>query len=383
MIYNKTDLDNRLLQQQAEEAFKQNIISKGTYTSIVEKFKCGLYTPNLIIRFALGLVTIICIVFGSLLLGMMLFSIYTLLFFLLACGCYMVLEMLVQKKKHYNAGIDNVLMTNVILFFSLLFIDANSTYLDVYVSITILIASLYLCLRFTDGFMAAIAFISFFALVIFIIVHASSKGLLIIPFIVMTLSLIILITAQFSRNKPAFQYYKFCLQVVLILSLISLYTSGNFYAVIMFAEMYNMNLIQPGNEFIIGFFWLSTALIPLIYLWFGLKKKDMIFLRCGYILLAASIATVAYFYLPMPAEENMIAAGVIMLLISIIAIRYFKNAKHGFTSQSNSTLNKSISIAQTIISVQVAAHSATATHNTSSTQFGGGSSGGAGATGEW
>jgi len=101
--YNYSDLYNNYVEAQASDALQTGCIQKESFVKIKEAYPVMLYTPNYFIRIALGLLTIVAVVFSGLLLWLISSaseesSIITLLV-ILAVFCYAVLEVFVQKKK--------------------------------------------------------------------------------------------------------------------------------------------------------------------------------------------------------------------------------------------------------------------------------------------
>lgn len=61
--YNITDLHNRIIQQQASEAFTTSCIGEENYAGILKAHPDKLYTPNYFIRLALGALTLVAVLF--------------------------------------------------------------------------------------------------------------------------------------------------------------------------------------------------------------------------------------------------------------------------------------------------------------------------------
>ena len=129
------------------------------------------------------------------------------------------------------------------------------------------------------------------------------------------------------------------------------------------------------------FFWMCTFLIPTVYVGRGLQARDHLILRVGLILIPATVFTFRYYYSIAPAEQVMTAAGIILIIIAYAVIRYLQTAKHGFTDRpsdyetlSDSLQVESLVIAETFKDVPAPEQGFT---------FGGGSTGGGGATGQF
>ena len=112
---------------------------------------------------------------------------------------------------------------------------------------------------------------------------------------------------------------------------------------------------------------------------YGFIKNKIIFLRIGFITLAATVVTIFYFYPFVSGEIWLIVGGSIMIIAGYAGMRFFKNSKYGFTANSYTSLSKELITAEALTTVQSAYKSSPV----ESIQFGGGSSGGAGASGNW
>ena len=232
--YNKPDLYNKYVQEQATAALQTTCISNGSYNKILQAYPFKLYTPNYFIRIALGLLTIVAVLFSGLLLWLMSSAsgtpaIITLLIFL-AILCYITLELLVKIKQYYNAGVDNILMIMVIAYIvSTLFIfDYEISWL-VISSVTTVIA-LWLCIRFTDAFMAIVSYCGFFVFLFLLYLKAGDIAKATAPFVMMAVSALIYFLMKKLISGKSFMY-RFCFKAVTFLTLVTFYASGNYFIV--------------------------------------------------------------------------------------------------------------------------------------------------------
>ena len=69
--YNYSDLYNKYVDEQATEALQTACISNESYNRILQAYPSKLYTPNYFIRIALGLLTIVAVLFSGLLLWLL------------------------------------------------------------------------------------------------------------------------------------------------------------------------------------------------------------------------------------------------------------------------------------------------------------------------
>lgn len=117
------------------------------------------------------------------------------------------------------------------------------------------------------------------------------------------------------------------------MSLLLFYLTGNYFVVRELGA--DMAGVQMENEQQIPFawlFWLWTSIIPLLYIGFGLKKKDVILLRSGLLLIAAAAFTFRNYYHLMSTELVLVLSGIASIGIAYFAIHYLKVPKNGYTA---------------------------------------------------
>lgn len=169
--YSEDELHSRYVRSQARESFEANEISKESFAKIEQAYPCTLYTPHIFIALAMGLVTIIAVVFTGFL-AWLLFNtdssigISSLCIFMCA-ACYFCLEWMVRSKKYFNAGVDNVLMVLILAFFAGIFVSYSENPPWILVNGALMLVSLWLCIRFADSFMAMVS-VSFFLITFFL-----------------------------------------------------------------------------------------------------------------------------------------------------------------------------------------------------------------------
>jgi hypothetical protein len=97
--------------------------------------------------------------------------------------------------------------------------------------------------------------------------------------------------------------------------------------------------------------------------------------------MVAGILTVRYYHTILPAEVAMSIFGMLLITISYALIKYLATPKRGFTFEDDGHRNKNLLNAEALIIAQVFGKKAAVQQD--GVQFGGGSSGGAGATGNY
>jgi len=259
-----------------------------------------------------------------------------------------------------------------------MFANGNYAYQDICICIAGLIAATWLCIRFTDSFMSLIAYIALVTLLCITCRHTGTLFIFYSPFIVMLASALVYIIQDRLRLRQRLRFYKKCFDIIRIATVIGFYVSCNAYVVTQLSNTIFPENIAIGKSYFIILLILNIV-IPAAYIFYGSIKKQLVFLRAGLITLATTIVTIFYFYPFVGGEIWLIAGGFVMILAGYTGMRLLKNGKYGFTSDSNRSLQQPLINIQTIISVQAGYKGVPG----KGIEFGGGSSGGAGASGNW
>ena len=380
--YSATDLNNYYIQQEADAAFDNGILSNESNQKIKTARACNLYTPNFFIRIALSLLCIVCVSFAAVLMFFITYSssdniISGILFFMFLI-CYGLFEYFVKRKRYYNAGIDNMLQVFAIIFLAGMFVNDSYANQDIWICVATLIPAIWFCIRFTDSFMALIAYITFVILVCLLCKHAGEIYILYSPVIIMIMSALLYKIQRSLKAKSQFNLYDKCFNMLRIATLSGFYISCNVFVVTQLSNsIFSENIIVAKTYFIILL--MLDLIIPAVYFIYGFIKKKTIFLRIGFITLAATVVTIFYFYPLVSGEIWLIIGGSIMIITGYVCMRIFKTGKYGFTANSYTSLSKKLITAEALTTVQSAYKSVPV----EGVQFGGGSSGGAGASGNW
>lgn len=378
--YSKTDLYNKLVQEQASEAFRQQHISDESYRRILEAHPEQLYTPNYFIRIALGLLAIVAIILSGFLTWLITNTSsddgFAALFLFFAVVCYGFLELMIKTKKFYNAGLDNVLSAFVIIFTASCFLINNFAYQYETIIGVIMLLSLWMMIRFTDAFMAMIFYLSALVFFFLLYIKLQSFGRYTAPFALILFSAIVYFVVQKLLQKKSLILYKHCFNWITFLTLLSLYAAGNYFVI----NELSIQMFKSGIT--MGWlFWATTFIIPVFYVLYGLQKRRPMFYRTGIVLLALSVLTVRYYHTIMPAEVAMLVFGLLLIVISYAVIKYLSIPKHGFTFEDDGTTDKGILNTEALIIAQI--FTKRNTNVQGGVEFGGGSGGGGGASGNY
>lgn len=357
----------------------RNLISREQLEKIKGKFSDFYFSPNVFVRIGLFLFTLFLSFSFMGLASLFLFVGMTwqegkfLGTILLSYGAihFIVLEYLIRKRKLYRAGIDDALLYMglglIISGLVIMFGVYNSSLICTQISLIVCGLGM---LRYADrlvtfNFLTSVLSVIFFSLV------DAPFGRSLLPFIFMVVSASIYFLSNSFKDEQ-FRYWKGCIKVMKIFSLLSFYLSGNLYVIV----VVNRSLSGHLPDFLRGVFLAFTVLVPLFFIYLGLLKKDRLFLVTGMIILALGVLTIKYFYSIASAEFSLSIGGVFLIIIAYCCIKYLKTPRYGFTFQQPESENRSD--AEGLIIGQTLAGLSTGVKN-EDVEMGGGDFGGGGA----
>jgi hypothetical protein len=376
--YNETWVENLAAKPLIEDWFRKNLLNKSELESSQSELSEDFYDPNWFIKIGLFLFTGIAISFSSgiflTLLGLgandITMGVFLIIFSVISL---VVLEHFIKRNKLFRSGIDNALLystvgflfTGILSFFNF---DLRE-YLYPLIFLLILIPAL---IRYADPLVSIGVFFSFFFF-IFLFSNTFSWGKTLLPFIMMAVSATVYFVSK-SLKKSI--YYADAQFIIETLALAVFYLSGNYFVVREANAMLNNQ--SPSVEIpFSAIFWIFTFLVPLIYLYFGARKKQRNAIILGLLGIGFSVFTYRSYYSVMPIEWALTLGGVILIGLSVFCIKYFKSPKFNLSSvaEEQGKLQK-------LESILVAQAFQTKTSD-DTLKFGGGDAGGAGADGKY
>ena len=312
----------------------------------------------------------------------------------LVCGlaCFGALELLIRERRFYHAGPDNALLYAGLgiamgLIFYVFFkgggwntsaFNLANTFLPLMLVLILLLAAV---VRYADVLATAAACVAVLLLVV-LAAATIPPAILLLPFLVMAMAGAALlgrhpISRRLAGSALA-DYYANCLLVVKLLALTVFYLGGNYLVV---RESY-AELRHEFTSTQIPFapvFYAFTAGVPLLYIWLGLRRADRPTLLLGLLALAFSLFTLRHYHSLLPPEIAALAGGLMLTVAAGTLLRYLRPARFGLTSLPDDE-PRHFNL-ENLIQAQTA-HAPTAPA-AGSFAFGGGHSGGGGATGQF
>lgn len=387
IAYNKTWLANLKLRDMLNKDLSAGHINEAELKAIAEKYPVGFYSPGILARVGFFIVTCVVVFFAYGLIALMAASanIFDSPGFPIFLGMisFAGLELMVYVKHHYRSGVDDALlflsacMILAGLFMAFSGFGDHANYPTLF-GIAFLMF-MVLSLRFTDILMAAACCVCFFAFIFFCWTKVIPPGMSTVPFAMMVAAAGTYWLAYVNREK--FDYYQNCLIIVQIVCLLTLYAAGNYYIIQTLSDELHgtVNATVPLS----AFFWIWTMMVPFVYAGLGIRKKDVILLRTGLLLIAAAVITFRTYFHVLPVDVALTIGGALLLGIAYAVIRYLKTPKYGFTyaEPEDENVMDRLKIESLIVAESLSTHTPAPTNN--SVKMGGGDFGGGGSSGDF
>jgi len=332
-------VSNLQLIKQAKRWYKSGMIEQDQFNTISEAYKVPLFHPNIVIRILLFIATlfatsgasgVIILMFSEG--GEIMISIICILF---AIASFIILERVFIKKNHYKSGV-----TEGIAYMACGFMIGGIGGLFDFDNITVIQLACLLIFSFASfrylDLLLMLAFMVTFSWILFYQCYeAGGVFKHIIPFVFMIVfsGFYFLIRKYKKRNDLTLWIDN--LLVLEVCSLILIYAGGN-YLVVRELSVNMMDLVlEPGED--IPFAWLFiffTIALPVGYFWAGIKTRNSVLIRVALGVIAFSVFTVKYYFLPDNTEVFMMIVGGMLIMAGIILLRYLKQLRNGFTSEN-------------------------------------------------
>lgn len=378
LAYNSKDLYNRIAQKQASDAFINGCVDEEGLKRLLAAAPSGLYTPQHLFSIGIALITLIAYCFGVLIIAWgSEFSSAALITFLAAAGAYMALEAGVKQRRFYNAGADNMLLmlipATVIAF---CFVEIKHMQ-PLFTTLIAGVICCWLCVRFVDALMALLTTVAIVMLYCLLLDRAGLAAV-ILPVAALLPAVLMYIVSGLLLKSDSLIVYTWCLKVVRITALAIVYACSNCLVVdVVFTGSYDYRVSGAWKIFYLSL----QVIVPVVYVIAGIRKRNMVLLRAGVIAAALSAYTFHYYYSFLPADVVLLIAGCILITVSLLLIRVLQQGQRAFSAEPESNAEKLLKQAEADIVFQILGKKGTAV--TPVNPFGGGSSGGAGASGSY
>jgi hypothetical protein len=341
--YNPQWSENDFIQKTAQKWLKQGFLSKEQFSEIEESYPHDFYDPNIFLKIGLFIFTILAAGFSIGIMSIFFVDIYNnylktaaIIQSLLSGGVFFfLLENLIKGRKLYHSGVDNALIYMTLgafgttIFF--LFEKLNPpTWLFLMLFLPLFIAT---TIRYAESVVCTLTYFLILGISVTIALE-SFWGKTLLPFIVMLVSAAIYFTVKKLSTRKDYLYYETCLTILKTLSLITFYLGGNYLIVREGnALINNLSLSVSPQVAFAPMFYFFTAIIPIGYIFFGLRYRDRLIMILGLITLGFSIFTYRFYFAILQVEIALTLGGILLIALAGGLIQYLKTTKKGFTYQ--------------------------------------------------
>lgn len=381
IAYNSTWLRNLHVVKSAKQWLYSNLIEKDQFAEISRQHESKFYHPNFIIRILLfvAAAVVLSAITGLLVLAVMdsgeeTLSILSILYGIISM---VVLDQaFIKKNNHYKSGITEALLYHSVLFIIMGFIDFFEDTPEPYAVLGIILFS-FAAYRYLDLISTAGSVLSFALLVFLLLFRMGGVAQQLIPIVIIILFTPLYFLFRNLGTQKRAELWKDCLIVAEGLCLLLVYAAGNYLVVRELSiEMLNLELIEGQDIPLAWVFYLLTVIIPFLYLYFGIRNKDLVLIRVSLIVIAFSVFTFKYYFSTGHHEITFTISGIILLLVSVSLLRWLKTPRNGYTRENILSEKWANSNAQAFIVSQTLGVDSKSVEQT---HYGGGESGGGGA----
>jgi hypothetical protein len=387
--YNPLWSENDFIQKTAQKWLKRGFLSKEQSSEIEKNYPYDYYAPNIFLKIGLFIFTILAAGFSISIMSIFFVSIYesnlnaaAIIQSLMIGGVFLfLLENLIKNRKLYHSGVDNALIYMALGAFCtsiyFLFEKLNPpTWLFLMLFLPLFVAA---TIRYAESVVCTLTY--FLILGIFVTIALESFwGKMLLPFIVMVVSAGMYFVVKKLSARKDYLYYETCLSILKTLSLITFYLGGN-YLIVREGNALINNIYLPVSPQVAfaPIFYFFTTIIPIGYIFFGLRYRDRLILILGLITLGFSIFTYRFYFSILPVEIALTLGGVLLIGLAAGLIQYLKTEKKGFTYQPDDEFegfNLEAMLMSQIVQSKIPQQGDTF-------RFGGGETGGGGAGGNY
>ena len=398
--YNQQWIYNREILGQAERWHRQQLLSDEQMATVRQVYPVEFRQTNGFIEIGLFLFTTVAIL-ACYLLPASVFSIvlsdqktYGLFNIAFGIGVGLIGRLLINRRLLYRNGIDNAFVVTLTGFLAFGLNQFLPNGLSVATHCLVTLPLFVLILWYYGDTLIALFTLATLYTFIFDSLLKFGWGKDALPFVMMGVSLLIYGTVrQLIRANPNQVYYTDPLNLAQWIALIVLGASGNYFVVReLNGVLLKTSLIGSGPTIapeisLSWLFWLLTFLIPTIYLWQGLVRKDpqrrsRMLIILGVLGLIAAVVTVHEYTALVPLNVALTLGGLTLIGIAAAGIWYLRWPGHGFSdAPDDDSPNEFLSNAATIAVIQASATAGQGPKD--NVRFGGGEFGGAGSEGKY
>jgi hypothetical protein len=98
--------------------------------------------------------------------------------------------------------------------------------------------------------------------------------------------------------------------------------------------MLNLQLEEGQDIPFAWLFYILTVAIPVAYLYFGIKKKNIVLIRVSLVAIAFAVFTFKYYFSLGYHEVTLTVGGIVLIATAMWLFRYLKTPRNGYTAEN-------------------------------------------------
>jgi hypothetical protein len=336
--YHSGWLSNLLLTKEAKGWMKADFISAEQFSRIKDEYPAFFFHPNFIIRILLFIATLIALSGVTGILAMMVSDIdedaFPYLMIIYGGVSFAALDLIVVKNmKHYKSGV-----TEAGLYHAICWLIAGVVWLTDFSAGSSLALCTIICgiaaFRYHDLVVTVACFGCFASFLFYNLYEAGGIGQQMIPIVFIVLFAGVYFLVRSAKRREASVLWQDCLTLVEALSLIIVYAAGNYFVVRELTVNMLGVYLEEGDDIPLAFlFYGLTVAIPVLYMIFAVKNRDIVLLRVSLLALAFSAFTFKYYFSLGHPEITLTLAGSVLIITALAISRYLKTPRRGFTRE--------------------------------------------------
>jgi hypothetical protein len=388
IAYDTAELEKTKVLSEAASLHQSKFIYDAQWEQTKQAYATKLYTPSFFVKVLLFILSLLGMstIIGPIgaILGLVGDSSYQILSLIIGILLLFLTEkVLINNMHHYNSGITEAGIYSSLAFIAFGILGTGQREPIVYALLGLFLSSVA-AIRYLNLF-ALISAIGFFSWIIFLIVTGIGGVIeALMPFIFMSTFGLMYWCCQILQKKLPNVIFENQFVIAKTIALCLFYASGNYFVVCELSiRLMGLALSEHDDIPFAIVFYLLTALVPMAYSYWGIRKKSILFIRVGLLTLALSVVTFKYYFsLGFPVITITIT-GAILIIVALVFFNYLKQIRGGFTREILLHNKWHSSDLTAFIASQTLGGNKIANTSGSDTLFGGGKFGGAGAGGNW
>lgn len=344
IAYDKTELENQFLIDEAHSLYKAGFILKEQYNEIEKKLPTPKRHKNILLRllFALLGVFLYSSITGLIsLIGLSnIDNSFDFFIFVFAAIGFTGAEFFAkQNTKGYGLD-DTFLLGGQLLLAIAIGVVTNGNELPIALIATIV--SLLTYLRYINIISVMIFCVASTATIAYSLFEMGSIGKTILPFVLMLYAIGIYFLCKKFTQKVVFPFYHKGIVLVKYFSLILFYASGNYLVVRELSEILLGNKIATNSDIPFAlFFYAFTFIVPAFYIVYSLRLGELAMLWIGLLTVGFSIYTIRFYHQVLPIEIALTLGGIFLFAVAYFSIKKLKDKTTGITFQPDRFINSS------------------------------------------